>query len=103
MPMQCLSCHKERGTEFVVGVLLCGGCAPVAKKIVIELDREIERAKALTKNWLQQHIMKGGLFHGNEREAQEHAAGLLLGEGAVQPVRGQEEVPPEPGAHVPQG
>lgn len=95
--MQCLSCHKERGSEFVCGVLLCGGCAPVAKKIEVELDREIERAKQQTKSWLQQHILKGGLFHGTEREAQEHAAGLLLGDGDVQHVQGQEEVPSEPG------
>ena len=96
-----MSCKKERGTEFVVGVLLCGGCAPVAKKIEVELDREIERAKTLTKNWLQQHIMKGGLFNDTERDAQTYAAGVLLGDGEMQPVRRQEAIPPESGPHVP--
>lgn len=83
----------------MVKILLCGGCAPVAKKIQVELDREIERAKHLTHNWLQQHIMGGGLFHVNSGDpdnvgAKEYAARVLLGREPVQPMLSEEKVPP---------
>jgi hypothetical protein len=92
--MKCLSCHRFRGEEVVSKIVLCKACAPVAEKIEVDIDREIERAREVTKQWLQQYILKGGLLHDRGTdEAKKHAAGVLLGTHKVQEMRGETEIP----------
>lgn len=87
--MNCLSCKTERGTTFVLGILLCGSCGPVAEKTRLDMVREFDQAKATGMQWLQQHIMKGGLLDpGTDEEAGRTPGSLLLAGGHVPELQG---------------
>lgn len=65
--MRCLSCQQEVPSPDLKvrnKLLLCPSCDALAEKAELEIDREIERARQFTRNWLEQHILSGGLLRG---------------------------------------
>jgi hypothetical protein len=96
--MRCLSCQQETSQtqlKILNHLLLCGSCHALAEKAQLEIDRELERAKQMTQNWLEQHILRGGLLRGGSGvEGQDVGAGSqvrdVLLEAEVPGVRGAE-------------
>lgn len=64
--MKCLSCNTEMGHDGKVfnTLLLCSPCYAMAEKAQAEIDVSISRARLLSAQWLEQHILKGGLLRG---------------------------------------
>jgi hypothetical protein len=83
-------------------LFLCPGCNEMAVKADQEIEQSINRARELAKNWLETHIIKGGLMaggagHGVRASA---AGGLSLPSASVSELRDQEATrrtrPPDP-------
>lgn len=88
--MRCLSCSQEaRGGDlrFLEGMALCSGCYALGENIKRRLDTEIEAARQNCYSWLQQHILKGGLFRGRLSGSDE-VPGLRRQEEGHSPDRG---------------
>lgn len=67
--MQCMSCKVARGTTFFEHLLLCPSCNALAEKARSEIIASIERTKTLSMQWLEQHVMAGGLLRGGNGNA----------------------------------
>ena len=86
--MKCMSCQNELrpdGTKIFNKILVCSSCYALAEKAEREITQHIERAKVMSMNWLEQHILQGGLLRGGSGDDAAQAAGLQ--------VRVQAEVP----------
>lgn len=83
--MRCLSCNIDTpasSLEVFNKIILCPSCYALAEKAEVDVERCFERAKQMTKNWLSQHILKGGLLLGGDgrgRETSDGADGLRRG------------------------
>ncbi len=94
--MHCMSCKQEMGMEGKIfqHLLVCPGCKELADKAEREITREIERAKGHALNWLEAHIMRGGLLSGGSGTGgptvAETARGILSDHSPVPQVRGEE-------------
>lgn len=76
--MRCLSCQTETpATDLKIfnKILVCPSCHALAEKAELDVERCFERAKQMTKNWLSQHILKGGLLLGGDGRGRERADG----------------------------
>lgn len=65
--MRCMSCSVEVGmadAKIFHKLFLCKSCYALAEKSEREIEREIERAKGQSLNWLTEHILRGGLLAG---------------------------------------
>lgn len=65
--MKCMSCGSElnaTNTKIFNKILLCTQCHALAEKAEREIVQQIERAKEMSRNWLTQHILQGGLLRG---------------------------------------
>jgi hypothetical protein len=64
--MNCLSCRAPTTSSTAVlwekRVLLCPVCGALADKAKAELDAAHRRAEAQALQWLEQHILRGGLL-----------------------------------------
>ncbi len=66
--MRCMSCGAEMGANARVWnkIVICPSCLELAEKAERDIEREIDRAKQMAMNWLQQHAMRGGLLAGGD-------------------------------------
>jgi hypothetical protein len=65
--MRCLSCDKplvQSDIKLFHKIVVCGGCNELAEKAEREIEARIEAAKQHSLNWLDQHILSGGLLRG---------------------------------------
>lgn len=64
--MRCLGCvaPSSDGKKIWRKMLLCGPCHALATKAEAELNRAAETAKERSLQWLEQHVMAGGLHRG---------------------------------------
>lgn len=100
--MRCLSCQQEcPSTQLQIfdKLLLCPSCSALAEKADTEIDREISRAREMTRNWLQQHIMRGGLLRGGDGGGLQRRTQECLGPGLRDVLHGAEV----PGMRSPEG
>lgn len=65
--MRCMSCATPTPQTKVFGKLLvCEQCLELAKKSQKEIFDKIEAAKVVASNWLENHILSGGLLKGSD-------------------------------------
>ncbi len=68
--MRCLSCGAEmtsRAAKLFQGrILLCQSCQPLAEAASKQIEVTIRQAEIQAKDWLEQHILSGGLLRGAE-------------------------------------
>lgn len=69
--MRCLSCGVEMTSHtaklFQGRVLLCSKtCLPLAEAASKQIEVTIRQAEAQAKDWLEQHILSGGLLRSAE-------------------------------------
>jgi len=65
--MQCLSCKlamTSMQAKIFNTILVCTSCYAMAEKADIEISVHIDRARQMSRNWLEQFILQGGLLHG---------------------------------------
>ncbi len=91
--MDCMSCHKEMGMNGKIfrHILICPSCKELADKAEREITREIEQAKEHALNWLETHIMRGGLLAGGSGvdEVARTTGRILSNHSSVSQVRDQ--------------
>lgn len=78
--MKCLSCHKELSTDNTKiwnRVLVCSSCYDLAEATQRKIDALLSQAKEEAHNWLEQHILKGGLLGGTSDNAFRGAIGVF--------------------------
>lgn len=69
--MRCMSCREEmdpQATKIWHRIVVCSNCLALAEKAEADVMREINRAKQMAENWLEQHILRGGLLAGGDGE-----------------------------------
>lgn len=92
--MKCMSCQNELKpgeTKIFNTILLCTQCQALAEKAEREVTLHIERARQMAKNWLEQHILRGGLLAGGSGDGAARAAGLQVRvQAPVQELQGSE-------------
>jgi hypothetical protein len=62
--MSCKQPLTTSNTKLFKRILLCSSCQALAEKAEREITQRIEMAKQHSMNWLEQHILKGGLLLG---------------------------------------
>lgn len=67
--MRCLGCPEDRqhdGQKLTLfhKLLLCSGCHAMATQAERQLEKARDQAHERSMQWLEQHIMKGGLHRG---------------------------------------
>lgn len=66
--MKCMSCRQADlvagNTKFFGHVVVCLQCHALAEKAEAEINKHIEMAKQHAKNWLEHHVLSGGLVQG---------------------------------------
>lgn len=67
--MRCLGCPEDKqhdGQRLTVfhKLLLCAGCRAMATQAERELEKARDQAHQRSLQWLEQHIMSGGLHKG---------------------------------------
>lgn len=75
--MRCASCTlTASGAELrrFNHLFLCVGCNELAVKAEREINETIERARQMATNWLEDHILKGGLLAAGDGHGQRAAA-----------------------------
>lgn len=63
--MKCLSCQVE--LEKAVrwrALILCSPCCTLAEKADADLKAVLRRSEEQALQWLEQHVMRGGLLKG---------------------------------------
>jgi hypothetical protein len=93
--MKCMSCiTPTTGAELkrFHHLFLCSGCASLASKAEQEINATIDRAREMANNWLEDHIVKGGLLVGGDGHGirAATAGGVLLPSAQVPVVWGAE-------------
>lgn len=102
--MKCMSCQTETSGANLKRfnhVFVCAPCYEMAEKAAREIDSTISRARTLAHNWLETHIVQGGLLRGGNGHGIRAAAasGVSLPATEVSGVRDQ-EAPPGPDVPV---
>lgn len=65
--MRCMSCSTTKSGSKIFGKLLvCSQCYELAQKSQKEIFDKIEAAKVMASNWLENHILSGGLLKGSD-------------------------------------
>ena len=68
--MECLSCSQPTEpastTMFRGRILMCYGCNELAEKAQKELEVDIKKMELRALEWLEQHILNGGLLTGGD-------------------------------------
>lgn len=66
--MKCMSCGEEAGWAAKVfqHLIVCANCKKMADRAAQEITREIDRAREQALNWLEQHVLEGGLLRGGD-------------------------------------
>jgi len=66
--MKCMSCRQADlvtgNTKFFGHIVVCLQCHALAEKAEAEINKNIEMAKQHAKNWLEHHVLSGGLVRG---------------------------------------
>lgn len=94
--MKCMSCNTETGGTNLKRfnhIFLCNSCYEMAEKAAREIESTISRARTLANNWLETHIVQGGLLRGGNGHGIRAAAasGVSLPASSLPGVRDQEE------------
>ena len=59
-----MSCQREATLKRFQKILVCESCSALAEKAEQEIIQRIEMSRAHAMNWLETHILKGGLLSG---------------------------------------
>jgi hypothetical protein len=96
--MKCMSCRQEvQGPDLrrFNHLFLCAPCHEMADKADREIEQTFSRAREMSKNWLETHILQGGLLAGGPGHGVRAAAanGVSLPPSEVSGVRSAQALP----------